>query len=95
MRVGKMLTQILYQFDLCPVRGVLVDLHDRGWDKGRINRIIIKQMEKLTQALAGCFISPNVSDSNGEDANIVDVLNNIAKGIFKLADVIEKKQLRN
>lgn len=51
-------------------------------------------MEKLIQAISGCFISPNVSDSNGEDANIVDVLNNIAKGIFKLADVIEKKEFK-
>lgn len=47
-------------------------------------------MEKLiASAIERSFNSPNVDDSNGEAANIVDVLNNIAKAIYKLGESIE------
>jgi hypothetical protein len=35
--------------------------------------------------LADCFISPNVSDSNAEAANLVDVVNYVAHALRKLA----------
>ena len=35
----------------------------------------------LTEALARVFISPNVSDSNGESANLVDTTAELARAI--------------
>jgi len=40
--------------------------------------------EDTGNALRECFISPNVSDSNMEAANIVDVGNNIAKALWAI-----------
>lgn len=40
-------------------------------------------------AIAGAFVSPNETDSNGEAANVVDGLFAIARAINRLADVVE------
>ncbi len=44
---------------------------------------------ELEQALRAVFWSPNVADSNLEPANLVDVLDRLARAIARLADVIE------
>ena len=47
-------------------------------------------VEAITETLYSCLVSPNVSDSNGEAANLVDTTNNIAKALWKLAEAVEK-----
>jgi len=42
----------------------------------------MKNEDKLTTAIRDTLISPNVSDSNFEAANVVDVLDNIARAIW-------------
>lgn len=44
----------------------------------------------IPHALVHCFTSPNVSDSNGEIANVVDSLNKIGNGLFAIANAMEK-----
>ena len=39
----------------------------------------------LAEAFRDVFISPNVSDRNMEDANVVDALDKIAEGLFAIA----------
>ena len=46
-------------------------------------------ISQVAKALKSVFISPNVADSNLEPANIVDVLDRLARAIFALADAIE------
>lgn len=41
------------------------------------------------QALKETLISPNVADSNMEPANVVDVVNNVARGCFAIAKAID------
>ena len=43
-------------------------------------------------AIFQAFISPNESDRNGEEANVVDGLYAIARGLNKLANVIEENK---
>lgn len=38
----------------------------------------MKTDDRIANAITDCFISPNVSDSNMEPANVVDVLNKLA-----------------
>lgn len=40
------------------------------------------------KALESCFISPNVSDSNFEAANVVDVINYLARSTGRIASAI-------
>src|SRR5262245_31958069 len=44
--------------------------------------------EVLAEALRACLISPNVADSNFEAANVVDVIQNVAKSTSRLADAV-------
>jgi hypothetical protein len=46
---------------------------------------------KLDQALTACLISPNVSDSNLEPANVVDVISDGAKAIRYAAKHLGKE----
>jgi hypothetical protein len=47
-------------------------------------------LAEAIQAIANHTYSPNVSDSNGEAANLVDALDNIARGSFAIARAIER-----
>ena len=42
----------------------------------------------LVITLERCFISPNVSDSNMEPANLVDVMDRAARNLAKIAQAI-------
>jgi hypothetical protein len=44
----------------------------------------------IAKALEGLFSSPNESDSNGEEANVVDGLFAIARGLHDIADAIRE-----
>ena len=46
-------------------------------------------------ALQECLISPNVSDRNGEAANMVDVLDVGASALHRLATALERLGLNN
>ena len=48
------------------------------------------EQNKIAEALIRVFESPNVTDSNLEDANIVDALDDIARGLFFVG-----RQLKN
>ena len=48
------------------------------------------KQNEIAKALIRVFESPNVTDSNLENANIVDVLDNIARGLFAVAKQLEK-----
>ena len=39
-------------------------------------------------AIRACFISPNVCDSNGEPANLVDVGSDVARAAHRIASAI-------
>lgn len=51
--------------------------------------------EFLANAILNCLISPNVSDSNLEPANVVDVINRLASSIFELARAIRETKKGN
>lgn len=40
--------------------------------------------EEVADAILATMQSPNVADSNGEQANVVDVINGVAQGLFSL-----------
>lgn len=44
--------------------------------------------DRIGESLERCFISPNVTDSNFEDANVVDVINRAARNLGKIAEAI-------
>ena len=44
-----------------------------------------KEQSEIAKALIRVFESPNVSDSNWEQANIVDVLDDLAKALWYIA----------
>lgn len=44
----------------------------------------------LAKTLAHVFVSPNVNDSNGEAANLVDVVDHLARAVFKLERSVER-----
>jgi hypothetical protein len=46
--------------------------------------------EELCMCIDRIFTSPNVSDSNGEPANMVDVGSDIAGGLYAIADAINR-----
>jgi hypothetical protein len=46
---------------------------------------------EIAESIERCFISPNVSDSNFEHANIVDVLQRIAYGSGEIASAISTR----
>ena len=57
-----------------------------------------KEIEGITNALnkiGDNLMSPNVSDSNFEAANVVDTLNYIANGLFAIAKAIKGEELGN
>ncbi len=43
-------------------------------------------LDPLIDALHSCFISPNVADSNLEAANLVDVIQNVARALHNLGN---------
>ena len=43
---------------------------------------------EIAEALENCFISPNVSDSNYEPANLVDVVKSLSVNTRRIADSI-------
>jgi|APSaa5957512535_1039671.scaffolds.fasta_scaffold104058_2 hypothetical protein len=45
-------------------------------------------IEKLANAINNAFVSPNVSDSNLEPANIVDVIDKMANNMARIADAV-------
>ena len=47
--------------------------------------------ESVNKAIRDVFISPNVADKNFEAANVVDTLDDIARGLFAIARAINKK----
>ena len=54
-----------------------------------------QDIENMGQGLLGIarnLSSPNVSDSNFEEANIVDVLDDCARGLFSIAKAIRGLQ---
>ena len=48
------------------------------------------EQNKIAEALIRVFESPNVTDSNLEDANIVDTLDDIARGLFFVGKQLKK-----
>lgn len=44
----------------------------------------------IGRGLADVFVSPNVCDSNGEAANVVDTLDDIARALHRIASALEK-----
>jgi hypothetical protein len=44
--------------------------------------------DQLAEAMRFVFVSPNVSDSNFEAANIVDVIDKVACGLFAIRNAI-------
>ncbi len=44
----------------------------------------------ISNAMKKCFISVNVQDSNMETANIVDVLDDIAKALWEISRSLKK-----
>ena len=44
----------------------------------------------VANAIKNCFVSPNVSDSNFEPANLVDTTQNIANALNRIADALQK-----
>ena len=47
-----------------------------------------EDVSRICSHLSNCFTSPNVSDSNFEAANMVDVLDDVARGLFAIAKAI-------
>lgn len=45
---------------------------------------------ELGKAIRAAFISPNVPDSNLEDANLVDVLQRCATGLHRIGAALER-----
>ena len=54
-----------------------------------------ENLELLVKALEGCFISPNESDRNGENANIVDSLGSIARAISEVSRSLDRLGVGN
>ena len=48
-----------------------------------------EDVSKICSHLVHCFTSPSVSDSNFEAANMVDVLDDVALGLFAIAKAID------
>jgi len=48
------------------------------------------EQNEIAEALIRVFESPNVTDSNLEDANIVDTLDDIARGLFFVGKQLKK-----
>ena len=46
-------------------------------------------VNKICSHLSNCFTSSNVSDSNFETANMVDVLHDVACGLFAISKAID------
>lgn len=51
---------------------------------------LAESVDGIANAIRQTLISPNVMDSNFEDANIVDVLSDVANGLCRIAKAIEK-----
>lgn len=48
-------------------------------------------VSELANVIDRCFISPNVSDSNMEPANVVDVIDDAARSLSRIAYAITPK----
>lgn len=46
--------------------------------------------QAIAEAIRFTLVSPNVSDSNGEAANVVDALNEIARALFYIGRVMDE-----
>jgi hypothetical protein len=44
--------------------------------------------DQVADAIRNCLISPSVADSNGESANVVDVIDDLSRGIWKCAEMV-------
>ena len=51
-----------------------------------------EQKETVAEAIRRSFISPNVSDSNWEAANLVDTTQKIAVALFEIAEQMKKNR---
>jgi len=51
-----------------------------------------EKKETVAEVIRRSFISPNVSDSNWESANLVDTTDRIASALYKIAEQIEKNR---
>ena len=51
----------------------------------------MSDFDEIAESIERCFISPNVTDSNFEAANIVDVLQRVANGSGEIADAISTR----
>lgn len=47
-----------------------------------------EDVSKICSHLVHCFVSENVCDGNFEPANMVDVLDDVARGLFAIAKAI-------
>jgi len=52
-------------------------------------------LDELAGVLASCLMSPNVCDSNGEAANVVDAIDELARSGFAIAKAINGLAARN
>ena len=48
-----------------------------------------EDVQKIVNQMYNCFISPNVSDANFEPANLVDVVDDVARALFQIAKAID------
>jgi hypothetical protein len=53
-------------------------------DYAKVNATIQHTGQMIAEALNNNFTSPNVSDSNGEAANLVDTMQYLAKALWRL-----------
>ena len=51
-------------------------------------------LKDIANVLQAVFVSPNETDSNWEDANVVDGLFAIARSIQRLASVVEGQEFK-
>ena len=49
-----------------------------------------KQVQQIVEGLQSVFISPNESDANWEDANMVDAVCKLARAVGRVADAIDR-----
>lgn len=47
------------------------------------------ELRSIANAITNAFQSPNVSDSNGEEANVVDAIAQVGSGLHAIANAIQ------
>ena len=48
--------------------------------------------KETAKAIVRCFESPNVSDRNGEPANIVDAISEVGNALWVIANTLKKEK---